>query len=122
MNMSTSLSEAVVRPVAQPALEPSKPAISVIGLGYVGAVSMACLSHLGFRMVGVDVSHEKVRAIKAGQSPIVEAPRQTDVMHAPVAVSPDEADEETDHRREDRAADVEAADHPLSLGAIPPPS
>lgn len=50
----------------------NKPAISVIGLGYVGAVSMACLSHLGFRMVGVDVSHEKVEAIRAGQSPIVE--------------------------------------------------
>ena len=51
----------------------AKPAISVIGLGYVGAVSMACLSHLGFRMVGVDVSREKVEAIKEGRSPIVEA-------------------------------------------------
>lgn len=51
----------------------SRPAISVIGLGYVGAVSMACLSHLGFRMVGVDVSFDKVRAIKEGRSPIVEA-------------------------------------------------
>jgi len=50
----------------------AKPAISVIGLGYVGAVSMACLAHLGFRMVGVDVSLEKVRAIKEGRSPIVE--------------------------------------------------
>jgi GDP-mannose 6-dehydrogenase len=50
-----------------------KPAISVIGLGYVGAVSMACLAHLGFRMVGVDVSLDKVRAIKEGRSPIVEA-------------------------------------------------
>jgi len=49
------------------------PAISVVGLGYVGAVSMACLSHLGFRMVGVDVSADKVDAIKAGKSPIVEA-------------------------------------------------
>ena len=48
------------------------PAISVIGLGYVGAVSMACLSHLGFRMVGVDVSREKVDAIRAGRAPIVE--------------------------------------------------
>ncbi len=48
------------------------PSISVIGLGYVGAVSMACLSHLGFRMVGVDVSLEKVRAIKEGRAPIVE--------------------------------------------------
>ena len=51
---------------------PAKPAISVIGLGYVGAVSMACLSHLGFRMIGVDISREKVDAIKAGVSPIVE--------------------------------------------------
>lgn len=49
------------------------PSISVIGLGYVGAVSMACLAKLGFRMVGVDVSLEKVRAIKQGKSPIVEA-------------------------------------------------
>lgn len=52
--------------------EAAKPAISVIGLGYVGAVSMACLSHLGFRMVGVDVSRDKVDAIRAGVSPIVE--------------------------------------------------
>ncbi|MGE3710883.1 MAG: hypothetical protein AB7G35_14550, partial [Hyphomicrobiaceae bacterium] len=37
----------------------------MIGLGYVGAVSMACLAHLGFRMVGVDISREKVEAIKA---------------------------------------------------------
>ncbi|MGE3711764.1 MAG: nucleotide sugar dehydrogenase, partial [Hyphomicrobiaceae bacterium] len=49
-----------------------RPAISVIGLGYVGAVSMACLAHLGFRMVGVDISREKVEAIKAGRAPIVE--------------------------------------------------
>ena len=53
-------------------VEHSKPSISVIGLGYVGAVSMACLSHLGFRMVGVDVSREKVDAINEGRSPIVE--------------------------------------------------
>ncbi len=49
-----------------------KPSISVVGLGYVGAVSMACLAHLGFRMVGVDVSLDKVRSIKEGRSPIVE--------------------------------------------------
>lgn len=53
-------------------VEGDLPAISVIGLGYVGAVSIACLSALGFRMVGVDVSLEKVRAIKEGRSPIVE--------------------------------------------------
>lgn len=49
-----------------------KPAISVVGLGYVGAVSMACLAHLGFRMVGVDVAPDKIAAIKAGVAPIVE--------------------------------------------------
>lgn len=59
--------------VALPVQPIEKPSISVIGLGYVGAVSMACLAHLGFRMVGVDVSLDKVNAIKAGQSPIVEA-------------------------------------------------
>ncbi|MBU1211435.1 MAG: nucleotide sugar dehydrogenase [Alphaproteobacteria bacterium] len=49
-----------------------KPAISVVGLGYVGAVSMACLSHLGFRMVGVDIANRKVEMINTGRSPIVE--------------------------------------------------
>lgn len=50
----------------------SKPSISVIGLGYVGAVSVACMANLGFRMVGADVVESKVEAIKAGYSPIVE--------------------------------------------------
>ncbi|MCV0423860.1 MAG: UDP-glucose/GDP-mannose dehydrogenase family protein [Roseibium sp.] len=49
-----------------------KDAISVIGLGYVGAVSLACLSSLGHRVVGVDVDEKKVDAIAWGQSPIVE--------------------------------------------------
>ncbi len=53
-------------------LDQPKPSISVIGLGYVGAVSMACLAHLGFRMVGVDISRDRVRTIRAGRSPIVE--------------------------------------------------
>lgn len=59
------------RPLA--AVAEDKPTISVIGLGYVGAVSMACLAHLGFRMVGCDIAAEKVESIKAGRSPIVEA-------------------------------------------------
>ena len=50
-----------------------RPAISVVGLGYVGAVSVACLAKLGFRMVGVDIAADKVEAIGAGRSPIVEA-------------------------------------------------
>lgn len=59
------------RPLA-PKRDVEVPAISVVGLGYVGAVSMACLSHLGFRMVGVDIAADKVEAINEGRSPIVE--------------------------------------------------
>ena len=61
-----------------------RPAISVVGLGYVGAVSMACLSHLGFRMVGVDTSEVRVDSINRGVSPIVEN-RLEDLLHEGVA-------------------------------------
>ena len=50
----------------------TKDAISVIGLGYVGAVSLACLSSLGHRVVGADIDPKKVDSIASGTSPIVE--------------------------------------------------
>ncbi|MBL8276146.1 MAG: UDP-glucose/GDP-mannose dehydrogenase family protein [Pelomonas sp.] len=46
--------------------------VSVFGLGYVGAVSCACLPELGHEVVGVDINPLKVELIGSGQSPVVE--------------------------------------------------
>jgi len=46
--------------------------VSVFGLGYVGSVSAASFAADGHDVIGVDVNPDKVQAINAGRSPIVE--------------------------------------------------
>ena len=46
--------------------------ISIFGLGYVGAVSLACLARDGHSLIGVDIDRTKLDLIAAGKTPVVE--------------------------------------------------
>lgn len=46
--------------------------ISIFGMGYVGAVTAACLSERGNKVIGVDPNRSKVRQLNEGKTPIVE--------------------------------------------------
>src|SRR6185312_13430361 len=46
--------------------------IAVLGLGYVGCVSAACLARLGYEVVGVDPHLYKVECINDGRAPFFE--------------------------------------------------
>ncbi|MGD1953299.1 MAG: UDP-glucose dehydrogenase family protein [Leptolyngbyaceae cyanobacterium] len=55
--------------------------VSVIGTGYVGLVTGACLAHIGHDVVCVDNNVEKVATLQAGKSPIYE-PGLADIMES----------------------------------------
>ena len=58
--------------------------ISVLGLGYVGAVSAGCLAREGHEVIGVDPDSIKVDLISSGKAPIVE-PGLAEIIEQQVA-------------------------------------
>ncbi|MEP7022235.1 MAG: nucleotide sugar dehydrogenase [Actinomycetota bacterium] len=46
--------------------------VAVVGLGYVGTVTAACLASHGHEVWGIDVDAAKVQEIQAGRSPVAE--------------------------------------------------
>ncbi|CAN2182114.1 Ugd Predicted UDP-glucose 6-dehydrogenase [Candidatus Nanopelagicaceae bacterium] len=46
--------------------------LSVVGCGYLGATHAACMSSLGFNVVGVDTDPEKVALLQSGKLPFYE--------------------------------------------------
>ena len=47
--------------------------IAIIGTGYVGLTTGACMAHLGHTVVCADIIQEKVDALNRGEIPILEA-------------------------------------------------
>ena len=46
--------------------------VAVVGLGYVGCVTAACLSSLGHEVTGIDRDEHKIRSVLNGQAPFYE--------------------------------------------------
>jgi UDPglucose 6-dehydrogenase len=57
--------------------------VCVIGTGYVGLVTGACLAHIGHSVICVDNNEEKVRLMQQGQSPIYE-PGLPEILQAAI--------------------------------------
>jgi GDP-mannose 6-dehydrogenase len=63
-------------------LEPKN--VAVLGLGYVGCVTAACLANLGHSVVGIDSDEFKVHNVTAGNAPFYE-PGLEEIVRATVA-------------------------------------
>jgi UDPglucose 6-dehydrogenase len=57
--------------------------VCVIGTGYVGLVTGACLAHIGHDVICIDNNEAKVKLMQSGQSPIFE-PGLSDIMQSAI--------------------------------------
>lgn len=46
--------------------------VTVIGIGYVGLVTAACLAEIGHQVMGLDIDEAKIAALKQGKVPVYE--------------------------------------------------
>jgi UDPglucose 6-dehydrogenase len=58
--------------------------VCVIGTGYVGLVTGACLAHVGHEVICIDNNEAKVKLMQSGQSPIHE-PGLPEILQAAIA-------------------------------------
>ena len=58
--------------------------VSVIGTGYLGATHAACMSSLGFEVIGVDVDAAKIELLTSGRVPFYE-PGLEDLLQKEIA-------------------------------------
>ena len=50
----------------------TRPRLTVIGTGYLGATHAVCMAELGFEVLGLDVDEQKIRALQGGDVPFFE--------------------------------------------------
>jgi UDPglucose 6-dehydrogenase len=50
----------------------TRPRLSVLGTGYLGATHAVCMAELGFEVIGLDVDESKVAKLAAGEVPFFE--------------------------------------------------
>ena len=53
-------------------VEAERMRVSVIGTGYLGATTAACLAELGFEVIGLDVDEAKIDLLRSGKVPFYE--------------------------------------------------
>lgn len=73
-----------MKPSPEPAIVASMMRVAVIGLWHLGAVTAACLAHLGFRVTGVEGDAARLAALNSGTPPVYE-PGLPDLMGEAIA-------------------------------------